>query len=161
MNQLTDAMIERALNNTVYMTESPWIIIAIIGAVVLFLLFIFFKSNNARQKIGSGLLVVMFVVMGIGIIGKNASMKHSIQRGEWIVRTDIVDRVMEETHSNGNKDYFMVLKKYGRVSLDSYFDAMQYYPGAEVYVVVVPKDGEYERTGIAYPTDTYVYVGIH
>lgn len=161
MKQLTDSMIEKALNNTVYVTENPWTIIAITGAVILFLILIFFVSRNTRQKIASALLAVMLFIMCCVGVGKNADVETSIKNGEWIVRTDIVDRVMEETHRNGNKDYFMVLEKYGYVSLDSYSEAIQYYSGAKVYVVVVPKGGDYKSTGVTYPTDTYVYVGSH
>ena len=160
MKYLTDSMIENVLNETVYVTESPWTVIAIIGAVVLFLLFIFLKANNARQKILSGLLVIIFLIMGVGIIARNDSVKNAIDNDEWTVVTDTVDRVMEKTE-NGHKSYFMVLEKYGRVSLDNYSDAMQYYSGAKVYVVVVPKGGEYKSTGVTYPTDTYIYVGNH
>ena len=160
MTRLTDSMIENALNDTVYMTENPWTVTAIIGAVVLFLLLIFFKSNNARQKIASGLLVVMFIIMGILTIGQNSAIKNSIQNDEWIVVTDTVDRVMEKTE-NGHKSYFMVLEKYGRVSLDSYSEAIQYYAGAKVYVIVVPKGEEYKSVGVAYPKDTYIYIGNH
>ena len=158
--QLTDSMIERALQDTVYVTESPWTIIGILGAVVLFLLFIFFKSNNARQKICSGLLAVIFVIMGFVIIGRNSSGKNYIENGEWYVVTDTVDRVME-AEKNGNLSYFMVLDKYGRVSLDSYSEAMQYYAGATVYVVVIPDGNGYKSTGVTYNTDDYVYVGNH
>lgn len=160
MNRLTDSMIEDALNDTVYVTESPWTIIAIIGGLVIFLLFIFFRANNARQKIISGLLAFFFIIGGIIMIDRNDSVKNLIDNGEWIVITDTVDRVMEET-KNGRKSYFMVLDNYGRVSLDNYSEAIQYYAGAEVYVVVVINGNEYKSTGVTYPTDTYIYVGNH
>ena len=158
--QLTDSMIERALQDTVYVTESPWTIIGILGAVVVFLLFIFFASKNTRQKVCSGLLAVMFIIGGIVIISRNSTGKNYIENGEWYVVTDTVDRVME-SEKNGRKSYFMVLDKYGRVSLDSYSEAIQYYAGATVYLVVIPDGGGYKSTGVAYNTDDYVYVGNH
>ena len=108
MKQLTDSMIEKALNNTVYVTENPWTIIVITGAVVLFLLLIFFISKNARQKISSALLAVMIFIMCCVGVGKNADVENSIKNGEWIVRTDIVDRVGGGDSFGGGLIYSLV-----------------------------------------------------
>ena len=88
-------------------------------------------------------------------------MAKAINNGSWEVHTDIVDRVMESTDDDGDKDYYMVLKKYGRVSLDSYTEATQYYQGQKVYIIVVPKGNNYKDTGVSYPDDVYKYSGNH
>ena len=161
MNQLTDSMIENALQNTAYMNNDNTLMIIIMSVGAIFLGGIFLISKNTRQKIGAGGSLILLIVLSLTVINQNSSMAKEINNGNWEVHTDVVDRVMESTDDDGDKDYFMVLEKYGRVSLDSYYEATQYYSGAEVYVVVVKKGGSYKDTGVTYPTDTYYYVGNH
>ena len=154
--ELTDSMIESELQNTIYAGDFHWEIIVFLGVpLLLFLVFFFFKSEDTRTKVCCGLLAVVFIIMGSVTIVKNATTSNYIDSGEWIVVTDTVERVMEST-KNGNKSYFMVLEKYGNVSL-SYSEARQYHWGEEVYVVVVPDGNEYRGLGIAYSTDDYIY----
>lgn len=162
MFELTDSMIIKALKNTVWYNDNDMaLVLILIGAVCVFTGLIFFFTRNGRQKFGAGMTFLIFLIMGIMYVNNESFMKNSIDNGEWEVRTDIVDRVMQETDSDGDVSYFMVLDEYGRVSLDSYSEACQYYSGAEVYVVIIPKGNSFERTGVAYPADTYIYVGNH
>ena len=161
MKKLTDSMIDAALQNTVWMKEDNTLIIVIMVVAVLLLGTIFFFSKSTRQKIGAGGTLILFLVLGFVLINQNGSMKRAINNDSWEVHTDIVERVMESIDDDGDKDYFMVLKTYGRVSLDNYADAMQYYPGQTVYIVVVPKGSGYKDTGVSYPADVYKYVGDH
>ena len=158
--QLTDYMIERALQDTVYMNESPWTLNGIVSILVVVIVALFVKIKGTLYRIGCVFLASALIIGSIVYIDNKNNVKESITNGEWMVVTDTVDRVMEST-KNGNKDYFMVLEKYGRVSLESYSDAMQYYSGATVYVVVVPDGSLYKSTGITYSTDEYIYVGKH
>ncbi len=158
--QLSDHMIEQALKDTVYMSESPWILVGVLSFILLALVVLFIKNKGALYRIGCVLLATTLIILSIKYINKKNNTAEFISNGEWIVVTDVVDRVMESTE-NGNKDYFMVLEKYGRVSLESYSDAMQYYSGAKVYVVVVPDGSEYKSTGVTYSTEIYTYVGNH
>jgi hypothetical protein len=161
MKQLTDAMIEKALQNKAYMNDDNTLMIVIMVIATIFLGSIFFISRNTRQKIGAGGSLILLLILSFAVINQNGSMAKAINNGSWEVHTDIVDRVMESTDDDGDKDYFMVLKTYGRVSLDSYAEAMQYYSGQRVYIIVVPKGSGYKDTGVAYPTDVYTYVGSH
>lgn len=161
MNLLTDSMIENALQNTAFMNNDNTLMIIIIIAATIFLGAIFLFSKSIRQKIGAGGTLALLLILCFVAINQNNSTANAINNGDWEVHTDIVDRVMESTDNDGNKDYFMVLKKYGRVSLDSYLEATKYYSGQRVYVVVVCKDDGYDDTGITYPTDIYKYVGAH
>ena len=161
MKQLTDSMIENALRNTAYMNNDNTLMIIIMVVLTIFLGSIFFLSKSTRQKIGAGSTLVIFLVMGFALISQNNSMAKAINNGSWEVHTDIVDRVMESTDDDGDKDYFMVLKTYGCVSLDNYAETTQYYQGQKVYIVVVPKGSDYKSTGVSYPTDVYKYFGTH
>ena len=158
--QLTDAMIESALENTVYMKQNPWIMIAILCAVVLFLTFLFFKAQVSRQKIIAGALAGVFVLIGCATLPRNIQGKKHIENGEWYVVTATVDRVMEAT-KDGKKRYYAVLDKYGSISLANYAEAMKYYAGEAVYVVVIPDSDGYKSTGITYKTADYTYEGSH
>ena len=104
---------------------------------------------------------MLLLILSFAAMNQNGSMAKAINNGDWEVHTDIVDRVMVSTDDDGDKDYFMVLDTYGRVSLDGYADAIQYYSGQKVYIVVVPKGSTYKDTGVSYPTDTYKYIGSH
>ena len=161
MKQLTDTMIEKALQNTAYMGNDNTVAIIIMIVATIVLGSIFFISQNTRQKLSAGGTLILLIVLSLALISKNGSMAKAINNGNWEVHTDIVDRVMETTDDDGDKDYYMVLKTYGRVSLDSYADAIQYYSGQKVYIVVVPKGSSYKDTGVTYPTDVYTYVGSH
>lgn len=155
--QLTDAMIENELRNTVYMSGNPVAVIAVVCAAMLFFGFLFFKTKRTNHKISCALLVLLLFVFVCIFTGRQIGTKHAIQNGEWRVCMDTVDRVMEKTE-NDRKSYFLVLNGYGRVSLESYEEALQYYAGAKVYVVVLESG---DCTGVIYPEDTYVYVGSH
>lgn len=160
--QITDSMIEKALHNTAWMKGSDTkTIIIIMVAVTIFLGCILFISNNAKRKMAAGGTLALLLVLGIAVIYQDTSMAKAINEGKWEVHTDVVERVMESTDDSGDKDYFMVLQRYGRVSLDSYAEATLYYSGQEVYIVVVRRGNEYENAGILYPTNLYKYVGSH
>lgn len=161
MEELTDKMIENALENTVYMGNENTTIIIIMIVAALIGGTVFFLSKSIRQKIGFGGTALLFVLMGFGIIHNNNSMARPIKDGEWEVETDIVERVMESTDDDGDNNYFMVLEEYGRVSLADRTEANQYYKGQEVYVIVVPTNNGYESVGVTFPTDTYSYIGEH
>lgn len=161
MKQLTDATVEKALQNTAYMNNDNTLMIIIMVAVIVFLGVILFFSRSTRQKIGAGVTLLVFLVLGFALINQQSAMAKAINNGSWEVHTDIVDRVMVSTDDDGDKDYYMVLKTYGRVSLDNYEEAIQYYSGQKVYIVVVLKGSEYEDTGVSYPADVYKYVGNH
>ena len=118
-------------------------------------------TRSTRQKIGSSVTSVFFIIMAVALLIQGNSIKRAINSGSWEVHTDVVDRVMESTDSDGDKDYFMVLENHGRVSLDDYNEASQYYSGQSVYIIVVPKGGGYKYAGVTYSTDDYVYVGNH
>lgn len=158
MIELTDEMIIRDLNNTVFMSNENTFIIAlmIISFVVLGLMFFF--SNNKRQKYSALLLLILFEIMGGIIIKNNNFMKNAINNDEWVVITDKVESVKEVTDDDGDTSYFMILEDIGRVSLDSYDEASQYSKNDEVYIVVVKKNGKNESTGVSYPSN-YRYVG--
>ena len=161
MHELTDYMIAEDLKETVYKSNENtlMIVIMIVATIVGGVIFLF--TNSKRQKIASAGIVLLFLIFGVIIIGRNNFMKNAINNGKWEVQTDIVDRVMEQTDDDGDVSYFMVLKKYGRVSLDDYSEAIQYYAGAEIYIIVVPKGDEYKDTGVTYPIDYYYYKGSH
>lgn len=160
MTQLTDTMIENALQNTAYMGNDNTLVIIIMIVSTIVLGSIFFICKNTRQKISAGGTLILLIVLSLALINRNDSMEKAINNGNWEVHTDVVDRVMETT-DDGEKDYYMILKTYGRVSLDSYAEAIQYYAGQRVYIIVVPKGGGYKNTGVAYPADVYMYVGRH
>ena len=161
MIELTDTMIETALRNSSMINDVDILPILLGIAIILFLALIFFVSKNTRQKVASGLMALLFLYLCLSGVIKQHSLKRSVEKGEWIVLKDRVVRVMEETHQNGSKDYYLVLKETGRASLNGQLDAMQYLPGDEIYVIVVPKGSGYERTGIKYSANVYVYVGTH
>lgn len=161
MKQLTDSMIESALQDSPHMTSGdiPLLIVIMVGFTI-FCGAILYFSKSTRQRIGAGGTLIMMLVMGSILIYREASMMNAINRGDWEVHTDIVARVMEST-SNDGKDYYMVLREYGRESLKNRREAKQYYSGQEVYVIVVRKGNNYEQTGLTYPADIYEYVGDH
>lgn len=158
---LTDAMINEALQNTAFATRSPWEMIIILSVVVIVFVIILFKVENKRIKVLSAVLAVMFILIGINSIEEDFTIKNAIQNEEWIIVTDTVDRVMESKKNGKTTGYFMVLEEYGRVSFDSYSEAAEHYPGGQVYAVVIPHGDECLKTGIAYSKDKYTYVGNH
>lgn len=161
MKELLDSRIISDLNETVFMSNENTLLITITIGLVLFLGCIFLFSNNSTQKGACLGLIILFVPMSFIIMGRNNFMKKAIENGEWVVLTDKVQKVMELTDGDGEKSYYMVLEKMGRVELDDLEDANQYYVDDEVYIIVVMKNGEYKSTGVTYSTKDYYYVGEH
>ena len=160
MKQLTDSMIESSLQST-WDSGDNILMLVILFAIVIFLGIIFLFSKSTRQKIGAGGTIILFIILALATINQENAKTKAIKNGTWEVHTDVVDRVMVSTDDDGDKDYFMVLETYGRISLDSYTEASQYYTGQTVYIVVIPNGRSFEKTGIVYPTDAYIYVGNH
>ena len=158
--QLTDSMIERALQDTSYVSESPWKIVGILSVLILFFCLCFFMFKEKPRKIIAVVFVIFLLISGIVIISRDNKVKKQIENGEWYVATDTVDRVLEES-KRVSKSYHMVLDEYGHVSLKDYEEAKKYYSGATVYLIVVPNGNEYKSIGITYNADKYVYVGNH
>ena len=159
--QLTDSMIEQALQDKGYTTTNPWPIIGVMGALAVIFLLCSFLHKKLIKKIVCGLLAVLMIIMGIIFISRDISKANNIKNGEWIVVTDTVDRVMVE-YDRGKKSYFMVLENMnGNIALDNYDEAMQYAPGNTVYVVLIPSGNKYTDVNIAYDANKYVYVGNH
>lgn len=159
MKQLTDAIIENALNDSDIVTKNPLIDIFIYGLLVLALSYLCYCHKDIIKKVTCGLLA--FVIFSVGLSGtiKDYSKKNSISNDEWIVVTDRVERVMYRT--NSLNPYYLDLKEYGRVTLDGHSEAMEHYSGEKVYVIVVPYGEKYESTGVVFSKDTYTYTGNH
>lgn len=161
MKQLTDSMIEKALQDTAFMNNDHITMIIIMVVATIVLGGIFLISGNLRQKIGAGGSLVLLIVLCTVSIIQKGSMARAINSGNWEVHTDIVESVMVSTDRDSDKDYYMVLKEYGRVSLENYSEARQYHSGQKVYIIVVPKGRSHKDTGVTFPADVYKYVGSH
>lgn len=162
MMQLTDSVIETVLQNTVWVSDENSTLIKVIVFAAVILGGIVLLSKDTRKRLSAGGCLALLVFMCSVIISRNNFMGKAINNGNWFVHTDVVEEVkVAIDQADGDRDYFMVLEKYRRVSLDDYEDAIQYYPGQRVYIVVVPKNGSYESTGVTFPADVYKYVGSH
>ena len=159
--QLTDDMINKALQASGFATRSSWEVVIILGIFVIVFAVLFLRLKNKTLKILCAVLAVAFVAIGVNNITEDFAYKKAIQNEDWLVVTDRVDRVMESKTNGKTTGYFMVLEKYGRVSFADYSGAIQHYPGERVYAVVIPNGDEYMRTGIAYSKDKYEYIGNH
>jgi len=159
MVKLTDSMIMDDLQNTGIFEDLPSMIIPLIVFFILMVLFFIF-TGNLRQKIASGVIIILIVVIGFLSVGKNISAIRAIKDGDWVVDVDVVDRVMERESEDGDKSYYIDLDNYGKVYLDSYSDAIQHYEGEEVYIILIPdEEDDYKSAGVVYSTDEYYYVG--
>ena len=161
--QLTDYMIEKALQETSYMNESLWLPICICGGVLLVIValaFLYLKVGIRTEGIIGVVFAVVFLIMSVRYIINQNRIKASIINGEWEVVTDRIEEVTQTT-KDGNTKYHVILEKYESISLDDYNEATKYHSGETVYVVVVPKGNKYESTGIVYNANEYTYVGNH
>ena len=159
MEKLTDSMIENALNNSDYVTQSPWLGIVIVGVLVSYLVYACLKYTDLYKRIICGLLALVIFSVGLYDIIKDQSIKKSINNDDWIVVVDTVKNVTYRTQSL--KPYHLHLEEYGDVTLASKSEAEQYRSGQKVYVVVVSHGGEYVSTDVVFPMNTYKYVGNH
>ena len=163
MKQLTDSMIEKALKNELNNDTFIWVIIFLFGLATILGLFAYYGVTSKSQRNAGIVAIVVLVLLGIEYICQYAGTNYIIKRSAWVVDTDVVEKVAAYT-DDGERKYYMILEKYGRVSLDGY----EYRSGDEVYVVLFPSysllsalNGEYVTKGEVYSTDTYIYVGTH
>ena len=163
MKQLTDSMIGEVIKND---PDNHFYLLAafvLFGVAILLVIRIYCMGSSKYLQSAGLVAIVLLLFLGIEGVCRCVGINYIIKRSEWVVDTDVVEKVTAYT-DDGERKYYMLLEKYGRIELDGY----EYRSGDEVYVVLFPScslltalSGEYITQGEVYSTDTYIYVGTH